>query len=57
MLLTDTIAPADGPPDDGDLDFTLDMEIIERLDPSRVINMTDDNCGSTCAGSTCITNA
>lgn len=40
-----------------DDDFDLDITIIEQADPTHVINMTDDNCGQTCAGSTCITNA
>ncbi|MFF2657300.1 FxLD family lanthipeptide [Kitasatospora sp. NPDC058032] len=35
-------------------DFDLDVELLEVLDPAHLVQMTDDNCGSTCEKSTCI---
>jgi len=35
-------------------DFDLDVSVVEVLDPAHLVSMTDDNCGSTCEKSTCI---
>ncbi|WP_081982787.1 FxLD family lanthipeptide [Streptacidiphilus albus] len=32
----------------------LDVSVVEVLDPAHLVSMTDDNCGSTCEKSTCI---
>ncbi|MFJ1795359.1 FxLD family lanthipeptide [Kitasatospora griseola] len=37
-----------------DLDFDLDITLLEVADPAHLVEMTDDNCGSTCEKSTCI---
>ena len=37
--------------------FDLDITFVEVVDPAHLINMTDDGCGSTCSGSTCISAA
>ncbi|MER8187173.1 FxLD family lanthipeptide [Kitasatospora sp. NPDC094015] len=35
-------------------DFELDLRIVEGADPvAALLRSTDDNCGSTCAGSAC----
>lgn len=34
--------------------WDLDIRLIEQADPAKVVTMTDDNCGNTCEGSTCI---
>jgi FxLD family lantipeptide len=38
-------------------EFDLDITLLEVADPAHLINMTDDGCGSTCEGSTCISAA
>jgi FxLD family lantipeptide len=38
-----------------DPEFHLDVHLIEVVDPAGLVNMTDDNCGSTCGA--CTTNA
>ncbi|RSM80868.1 FxLD family lantipeptide [Kibdelosporangium aridum] len=38
-------------------EFDLDVTLLEVVDPAHLINMTDDGCGNTCAGSTCISAA
>lgn len=38
-----------------DAEFDLDVRLIEVVDPAGLVNMTDDNCGSTCGA--CLTNA
>ena len=38
-------------------EFDLDITLLEVADPAHLINMTDDGCGSTCSGSTCISAA
>lgn len=45
------------PDPDADLEFDLDVTLLEVTDPGHLINMTDDGCGSTCEKSTCITAA
>jgi len=35
-------------------DFDLDVTIVELLDPAHLVSMTDDNCGESCAKSTCV---
>lgn len=35
-------------------DFDLDVRLLEVFDPAHLVSMTDDNCGSTCEKSTCI---
>ncbi|MBQ1101222.1 FxLD family lanthipeptide [Streptomyces sp. b94] len=34
--------------------FDLDVSLIEVADPAGLVNLTDDNCGSTCGA--CTTN-
>ncbi|MDX2939436.1 FxLD family lanthipeptide [Streptomyces ipomoeae] len=34
--------------------FDLDVSLIEVADPSGLVNLTDDNCGTTCGA--CTTN-
>lgn len=34
--------------------FELDITLLEVADPAHLVTMTDDNCGSTCEKSTCI---
>lgn len=29
-------------------DFELDVSLVEVGDPAGLVNLTDDNCGSTC---------
>lgn len=36
------------------LGWDLDITLIEQADPAKIVTMTDDNCGNTCEGSTCI---
>ncbi|WP_340559041.1 FxLD family lanthipeptide [Streptomyces sp. GSL17-111] len=38
-------------------DFDLDVTVVEVFDPAHLVSMTDDNCGSTCSKSTCISAA
>lgn len=38
-------------------EFDLDVTLLEVVDPAHLINMTDDGCGHTCSGSTCISAA
>jgi FxLD family lantipeptide len=39
---------------DSDLDFTLDIRIVEATVPvAELLRSTSDNCGSTCSGSAC----
>ncbi|MFJ7279808.1 FxLD family lanthipeptide [Kitasatospora sp. NPDC098663] len=38
-------------------DFDLDVTLLEVADPSHLVQMTDDNCGSSCSKSTCISAA
>ncbi|AQS66871.1 FxLD family lanthipeptide [Streptomyces pactum] len=38
-------------PSDG---FDLDVSLVEVADPAGLVNLTDDNCGSTCGA--CTTN-
>ena len=33
----------------------LDIALLEVADPGLLVTMTDDNCGQTCAKTTCIT--
>ncbi|MQY11449.1 hypothetical protein SRB5_15670 [Streptomyces sp. RB5] len=47
---TQAAAPAAAPSDGFDLDVTL----VEVSDTAGLINLTDDNCGSTCGA--CTTN-
>jgi FxLD family lantipeptide len=42
---------------EADLEFDLDITLIEVVDPGHLINMTDDGCGSTCEKSTCVSAA
>ncbi|MET9296583.1 FxLD family lanthipeptide [Streptomyces sp. NPDC003077] len=37
--------------------FVLDITLLEVADPAGLVNMTDDNCGSTCEKTTCISAA
>ena len=37
-------APADG--------FELDVTLVEIADPAGLVNITNDNCGSTCGACT-----
>ncbi|MGW4034517.1 FxLD family lanthipeptide [Streptomyces sp. NPDC004838] len=37
--------------------FDLDITFLEVADPAVLVNMTDDGCGTTCEGSTCISAA
>ncbi|MFC8876907.1 FxLD family lanthipeptide [Streptomyces ardesiacus] len=34
--------------------FDLDVSLLELADPAGLVNLTDDNCGSTCGA--CTTN-
>lgn len=34
--------------------FDLDVSLVEIADPAGLVNLTDDNCGSTCGA--CTTN-
>ncbi|MET8394538.1 MULTISPECIES: FxLD family lanthipeptide [Streptomyces violaceoruber group] len=34
--------------------FDLDVSLVEVADPAGLVNLTDDNCGSTCGA--CTTN-
>ena len=34
--------------------FDLDISLVELADPAGLVNLTDDNCGSTCGA--CTTN-
>ncbi|MEU2875350.1 FxLD family lanthipeptide [Streptomyces sp. NPDC007070] len=34
--------------------FDLDVALVEIADPAGLVNLTDDNCGSTCGA--CTTN-
>ncbi|WP_030422672.1 FxLD family lanthipeptide [Streptomyces sp. SCSIO 75703] len=34
--------------------FDLDVLLVEIADPAGLVNLTDDNCGSTCGA--CVTN-
>lgn len=34
--------------------FDLDVSLVEIADPAGLVNVTDDNCGSTCGA--CTTN-
>ena len=38
-------------------EFDLDVTLLEVADSGHLLNMTDDNCGNTCEGSTCISAA
>ena len=38
-------------------EFDLDVTLLEVHDTGHLLNMTDDNCGNTCEGSTCISAA
>ena len=33
-------------------DFDLDVSLLEIADPGALVNVTDDNCGSTCGACT-----
>lgn len=33
-------------------DFDLDVTLLEIVDPGALVNVTDDNCGSTCGACT-----
>jgi FxLD family lantipeptide len=33
-------------------DFDLDVTLLEIADPGSLVNVTDDNCGSTCGACT-----
>ncbi|QKV90420.1 FxLD family lantipeptide [Streptomyces sp. NA02950] len=46
LALTQTADEPDG--------FVLDITLLEIADPAGLVNMTDDNCGSTCQKTTCI---
>ncbi|MGW9211005.1 FxLD family lanthipeptide [Embleya sp. NPDC055664] len=48
------VRPVVDPDDEG---FDLDISILEIADPNGLITMTDDNCGSTCKKTTCITSS
>ncbi|WP_329317973.1 FxLD family lanthipeptide [Streptomyces sp. NBC_01262] len=39
-----TTEPTDG--------FHLDVRLVEVADPASLVNMTDDNCGSSCGACT-----
>ncbi|WP_407673612.1 FxLD family lanthipeptide [Parafrankia colletiae] len=51
MALPAPAAPAQG---GGDL-FDLDVSLLEVADPAGLVNVTDDNCTSTCGA--CVTGA
>ncbi len=34
--------------------WDLNIELIEQVDPAKIVMMTDDNCGTTCQKTTCI---
>ncbi|MCY0932103.1 FxLD family lanthipeptide [Streptomyces sp. H27-H1] len=42
------------PPTVAKSDFDLDVTLVEVSDPASMVNLTDDNCGSTCGA--CTTN-
>ncbi|OPC76769.1 hypothetical protein B4N89_45665 [Embleya scabrispora] len=46
--------PVVDPDDEG---FDLDVSVLEIADPNGLITMTDDNCGSSCEKTTCITSS
>ncbi|MGW1324270.1 FxLD family lanthipeptide [Streptomyces antibioticus] len=48
--LTEVRPQIPGAPDD----FDLDVSLVEIADPAGLVNLTDDNCGSTCGA--CTTN-
>ncbi|WP_436788908.1 FxLD family lanthipeptide [Yinghuangia sp. YIM S10712] len=43
--------------DPADPEFTLDVAVLEIEDPQGLITMTDDNCGSSCSKTTCVTSS
>ncbi|UED85836.1 FxLD family lanthipeptide [Streptomyces profundus] len=45
------VRPQDPAVSDG---FDLDVSLVEISDPAGLVNLTDDNCGSTCGA--CTTN-
>ncbi|MEU6406316.1 FxLD family lanthipeptide [Streptomyces sp. NPDC046985] len=49
---TEAVRPQIAGASDG---FDLDVSLVEIADPAGLVNLTDDNCGSTCGA--CITNA
>jgi FxLD family lantipeptide len=34
--------------------WDLDITLVEQIDPAKIVTMTDDNCGTTCSKTTCI---
>lgn len=50
-------APAQAAVDPLDEEFTLDVTVLEISDPDGLITMTDDGCGSSCEGTTCISSS
>lgn len=59
MPRTEIVAPTAQAPvqdDDADHEFApLDIRLIEVIDPAGLVNVTDDNCGSSCPKA-CATN-
>jgi FxLD family lantipeptide len=42
---------------DVDAEFDLDVRVVEAGEPvGALLRSTDDNCGSTCSGTACVTN-
>lgn len=46
---TEASTQAAPPAQDG---FDLDVRLVEVADPAGLVNLTDDNCGSTCGACT-----
>jgi FxLD family lantipeptide len=46
------VGPNDGAAQDLSSDFDLDVTLLEVADPASLVNVTDDNCGSTCGACT-----
>jgi FxLD family lantipeptide len=47
-----TAPPAQNPTTPAD-EFDLNVEVVEQGDPASLVNVTNDNCGSTCGA--CVT--
>lgn len=56
MTLSTMALPAPAAPSQaGDGLFDLDVSLLEVTDPAGLVNVTDDNCTSTCGA--CVTGA
>ncbi|MEX5636414.1 FxLD family lanthipeptide [Parafrankia sp. FMc2] len=56
MTLSTMALPAPAAPGQGGGDlFDLDVSLLEVADPAGLVNVTDDNCTSTCGA--CVTGA